>query len=140
MTAKTDPRRRPLLAKIHLGKKELGWDDATYRAVLARVTGAGSAADLSVPKLSAMVDEMKRLGWKPKKAGGRKLSSKPHVRKIFALWGDMSRRGAVKEPTVKGLKSFVKRMTGVDDPEWLDAAQGQVVIEALKAWSVREVG
>lgn len=31
-----DPKRKPLLGKLHLAKKQLGLDDATYRAILAR--------------------------------------------------------------------------------------------------------
>ncbi len=38
--------RRDLLAQIHIAKKQVGLDDGTYRAVLERVAGRSSAADL----------------------------------------------------------------------------------------------
>jgi hypothetical protein len=37
------------------------------------------------------------------------------------------------------LLAFVKRQTGVDNPEWLDGAQANKVIEGLKAWHARLV-
>lgn len=35
--------RSPLLAKIHIARKDLGLDEDTYRAVLIRITGKRSA-------------------------------------------------------------------------------------------------
>lgn len=34
--------KRTLIAKIHIAKKDLAMDDATYRDVLVRVTGKDS--------------------------------------------------------------------------------------------------
>lgn len=58
--------KKPMLAKVHIAKKELGLDDGTYRDVLRRVTGKTSAADLSKEKLEAVLAEFVRLGWTPK--------------------------------------------------------------------------
>ena len=41
--------RRALIAKIKIAQKELGLDDATYRAVLERVTGKRSCTECSIP-------------------------------------------------------------------------------------------
>lgn len=43
--------RRALIAKIKIAQKELGLDDDTYRAVLERVTGKRSCADMDVSEL-----------------------------------------------------------------------------------------
>ena len=57
------------------------------------------------------------------------------MRKVYAIWGSM--RELVDDPSVTALRAFVKRQTGVDQPEWLDGEQGNLVIEGLKAWRRR---
>ena len=47
--------RNKLLARLHCIKKEHGWDDETYRAILEARTGKRSAADLSSPALARAV-------------------------------------------------------------------------------------
>ena len=141
------PYRNPMLAKVHIAKKELGLDDATYRAVLQRITGKTSSAGLKDHQLDAVLTEFKRLGWSAKTASGhRKKSDKPHVRKVFAVWSDMCRASIPDNPTRAGLIAFVQRMTrteqrpgGLSDPEWLSPEQANVVVEALKAWRTREL-
>lgn len=141
--------RNPMLAKVHIAKKELGLDDATYRAVLERVTGKTSSAGLKDNQLDAVLTEFKRLGWTPKKAGAaphRPASDKPHVRKVFAIWADMCRQNIPVINNRTGLVAFVQRMTkteqrpgGLSDPEWLSPEQANVVVEGLKAWRAREL-
>lgn len=53
--------RRSLLAKIHIAKKQLGLDDAVYRALLARF-GVVSSKDLSMKGLAQLVDHMAQKG------------------------------------------------------------------------------
>jgi len=134
---------RPLLAKVHIAKKELGLDDETYRELVQRVTGHSSAGECNEPQLSRLVAELRRLGWSPKPKGAKPKSRSPRVRKIWALWGQMCRDGLVR---VEGdgraaqrsaLRAFVQRMTGVADPEWLAPPQASSVIEGLKAWQKR---
>jgi hypothetical protein len=136
MSASPDfPDRKAMLAKVHLAKKELGLDDGTYRIVVARITGKDSAGACRRPQLVDLLAEFKRLGW-----GGappRKTSDKPYVRKVFALWRSFCESGLARTPTPAGLKAFVKRMSGVDDPEWLDPRQAGLVIEGLKAMIAR---
>lgn len=124
-----------LLAKIHIGKKELGLADAEYRGLLQRIGKVASARDLSENAAVAVIEEFKRLGWKPatNPAGTRAKSAKPHVRKIFALWADAARRRLLKDDSRAALVAFVERQTGVAQPDWLTAAQANSVTEALKA-------
>jgi phage gp16-like protein len=124
--------RRPLIARVHMARKELALSEDSYRAVLARITGRHSAADLTVPQLLAVITEFERLGLRPR----RVRSDKPHVRKIYALWGAM--RPHLTDPSRTALRAFVARQTGVGDPEWLTAAQAARVTEALKSWRRRE--
>lgn len=63
--AKVD-KKRTLIAKIHIAKKDLGLDDGSYRDVLGRVTGKNSSKNMTVNELEAVINEFKRYGWKPK--------------------------------------------------------------------------
>lgn len=84
------------------------------------------------------------MGWSPKPTRGksdgqrhRPASGKAHVRKVFAIWGDMCKANIPAIANRAGLLVFVQRMTGIDDPEWITPEQAQVVTEALKSWRVR---
>lgn len=141
------------LAKIHIAQKELGLDDATYRAVLVRCTGQSSSAKMTGPQRDAVVKEFIRLGWKPrptkfannemhyatdKRAKAktnrwRAPSENPMHRKIWALGKELDIRGYWKSEWKEGLRKFVKKETGVDDIDWLETKQASNVIEALKS-------
>ncbi|STZ83109.1 phage associated protein [Bergeriella denitrificans] len=62
------------------------------------------------------------------------------VKKIRALWLELHRLGAVRNPSELALAKFVKRMTGVDYQGWLDVDNASKVIEHLKKWVLRVVG
>lgn len=124
--------RDPALAKIHMGKKALGLEDADYRALLARVAGVDSAARLDAGGKARVLAEFARLGWKPSLKDKPKISDKPGVRLVFGLWSELGRMGVVGGGR-GGLYAFVKRQTGVDNPEWLKAGDLNKVIEGLKA-------
>jgi hypothetical protein len=137
--------RNPMLAKVHIAKKELGLDDATYRAVLARVTGKTSAGDCSEAQLRAVLDHFKSEGFKarskaPKRAGSRPLAASPHAGKIRALWLALYNLGVIEHASEAALASFVERQTKVAALQWLTPAQAYKVIEALKSWSTRAAG
>lgn len=124
---------RPALAAIHIARKELGLTEDEYRAVLVRVTGKSSSAVMSDAERGRVLEEFKRLGWKGRGERRRPPSRDPQVRKVFALWGALARAGTVRNGSRAALRAFVKRMTGVEDPEWLEPDQAGTVIEALKA-------
>lgn len=136
---------RQLLAKIHIAKKKLGLDDATYRAVLERVTGKTSSAGLPDRQLIAVVEEFKRLGFNdrlraPKRAGSRPLATSAHAGKIRALWVALYNLGLVVDPAESALSAFVERQTKVSALQWLRPDQAFAVIEALKKWAERKAG
>lgn len=92
--------RRSLLAKVHLAKKALGLDDETYRALLSRVTSKDSAADCTVPQLTAVVMEMRKKGWNPPEKPQKAKPSKgkaPLMGKITALLAEAKRPDAYAE-------------------------------------------
>ena len=131
---------RALLAKVHIARKDLGLDEELYRDILQRVTGQRTAGGLSEHKLVELLGEFRRLGWSSHKEddAARPKSDKPHVRKVWALWGDICRSGFARDPSRAALRSFVERMTDVKDPEWLGPEDAIKVVEALKAWKARE--
>jgi len=126
--------RNPLLAKIHIARKELAIPEEQYRALLVRITGQNSASVLRDAQLQAVLDEFRRFGWAP--ANTFKRSDKKHVRLVFALWTELGRLGAV-DATRPALRAFVERQAGVADPEFLTAQEAYKVTEALKSWIER---
>ena len=121
------------LAKIHIAKKDLGLDEATYRSLLLRMTGKDSAGLISEHQRETVLIELRRLGWKPKSGGKRRpTSSKPYVRLMYAIARNIDKAGYWKLPYKDALRAFVKAETGIDNPEWLTFEQASPVIEALK--------
>ena len=139
--AGTDPgRRRSLLAALHAGKRELGLDEDTYHLMLEMVTGKDSAALMTIPEITRVLDHMRGRGWQGGKSGGGaawRPSSKGHVRKVWALWAALRHEGIIRQGGRAACRAFVKRMTGCSDPEWLTPEEATVVIEALKAMQRR---
>ncbi|MDR3437161.1 regulatory protein GemA [Telmatospirillum sp.] len=140
MSTVTDPHRKALSAKIHVAKKQLGLDEVTYRAMVERVTGKSSTKDAVTSKLIDLVKELEAKGFR--NTSTFHPSSKPDVRKIYALWGELKRLDALDNPTKAALRAFCARMaatgTATTDPEFLTPAQCRQVIEGLKAWVDRK--
>lgn len=145
MTA-TKPRtagRNARLAKVHIAVKDLGLDDATYRALLARLfNGKTSSKDLSEAQLDALLEHFKSLGFKParsqpRRAGNRKMASGEVPRKLRALWLSLYHLGAVRDPREEALAAYVKRTTGVEALQWLDVQSGSNAVEGLKKMAER---
>ena len=143
-----DPRRRAMIGKVKIAQKELGLDDATYRAVLQRIAGRSSAADCSEAELGRVLDEFKAKGWKPAAPGADRKSragvapapkAADHAMagKARALWISLHQLGVVRDASERALESFAARQLGVDRLQWADQAQGFRLIEALKAMAER---
>jgi len=124
------------LAMVHIAKKQLGLVDENYRAILVRLTGKDSSRDCSTEDLDRVLGEFKRLGWAPK-AKPNAYSDRPYVRKIYALWNEAGRCGAVENASRDALRAFTARQTGKAAPEFLTPAQANSVSEALKAMIAR---
>lgn len=132
------------VAIINIAKGQLGLDDTTYRALLQRVTGVASLRIMTERQKIAVLEEMKRQGFKVK-VGGKKLpaSVKPYVRMIYALWSKCYRLGVIEDASRPALRAFCKRFVAhginnaVVDPDMLSYQQAEPIIEALKRMEAR---
>jgi phage gp16-like protein len=139
-----DPRTNDLAA-IHIAKKELRLDDDTYRDLVRRFTGgrADSAARMSAAERRSLLAQFGKLGFvnqaKPQRAW--KPARKPQARLVWALWKELGDLGALDNPAREACRAFCAKTAGIEaatDPDFLDAAQLNKVIEGLKAWLARE--
>lgn len=119
------------LAKIHIAKAQLGLDDDTYRAILARVAGVRSAKELGPRQVGALLAEFQRLGWQPAapKRAGRKVPKPAQERgklvgKIEALLAEAGRPWAYAD-------AMAQKMFGVERVEWCDSDQLGRLVAAL---------
>lgn len=135
MNAAREPRHRELAA-IHIAKKQLGLDDATYRDMLWTVGRVRSAKDLDHAGRQAVIEHLRRRGFarvdaKPEapRDHGRKpvvpADRQALVNKLEALLADAARPWNY-------VRAMAKRMFKVDQLEWATAAQLQSLVAALE--------
>lgn len=129
-------RRRAMLAKIHLAKKDLGLDEDTYRLMLREIGAVDSAADLDMVGLARVLDHMHRPGLQSPGSPSRKTPSRypgrPNppadrvamIGKIEALLADAKQPWAYAD-------AIAKRMCAVDKVAWATPEQLRKVISAL---------
>lgn len=137
--------RKSLLAKVHMGAKDLGLDDDTRRDLLERVTGHRSAGDCDDAALVSVLNEYRRQGWKPatpQQQMARNITrhaqaNHPVAKKARALWISLHQLGVVRDPSEKALEAFGKRQLKVDRLHWADQAQAEPLIRALKTMAQR---
>ena len=131
-------RRRAMLAKVHIARKDLGLDDDDYRQILADETGKTSAADLSAEQLDAVLARFQARGWKPvQKRPAGKPAQHPMAKKARALWISLYQLGEVRDPSEKALESFAKRQLQCERLVWARQYDGYRLIEALKKMAER---
>lgn len=141
-TAPADPKRLRYIKLIHVARREMRMDDETYRLMLsgmAGLDGATSTADLSVPNLQRVLEQLKQRGFKPRpnKIGTRPRANDEQSKKIRSLWLELHDLGAVRDSSEEALANFVKSMTKVSALQWLNVTQASRVIENLKQWQHR---
>lgn len=136
------------MAIINIAKVQLGLDDDIYRALLAQVTGETSLRAMTEHQRIAVVEEMKRRGFRVVTKGGRKLpaATKPYIRLIHALWASCTRLGVIDDGSRAALRGFVTKemkrrgVTPVSDPDFLSFEQATPIIETLKVMERRGKG
>ena len=138
--------RQAELRKIHLAKKQLCLDDEAYRMMIERITKGrtDSSANMTEAERRALLDEFARKGFNSAPPRAREddwIRIDPnhpgaqHLKKLLACAYELERVGAVKaNSTGRWLQKFVRKITGVERLQWLDATDANKVIEALKGW------
>jgi hypothetical protein len=88
-----------------------------------------------------VLDELKRLGFKPTSKGSRKGIEGKYAPKLQALWIAGYNLGLIRNRDDAALLAFVKRQTGIDHTRFLryhdDANKA---IAALQGWLARDGG
>mgnify|MGYP000571888614 CR=1 FL=1 len=128
--------RKILIAKIHIAKVQLGFDDVVYRDFLQAQAAKESCSQMSLAELEKVLDAFKKRGFKEKRKrkkyddlGKRPGMATPgQLRKIEVLWAEVT---FARNPE-RALRRFVFKMTGVQDLRWLTGKQANQVIEVLK--------
>ena len=117
-----------LIKAIHAGKRSLGMDNETYRAMLINLTGRESCSGMTADELKKVLAHLRQVGFAPKPPS-------PQERKIRALWLLLHEAGQVKDASFKAIRGYIRRMLRHDSP----AASNELaqVIETLKAWCRR---
>lgn len=136
-----DQRRRALLAKVHIAKKQLGLDEDDYRAVIFQYCGSMSAADATEEQLAKVVQHFGQRGFRTSAKGvpGRRAPAvdTPSARKARALWISLHHLGAVRNPSEQALEAFACRQLKCEQWRWSDQSLAYRLIEALKAMAKR---
>ena len=125
-------RRRRELARIHIARRDLGMDDAAYRAMLISVVQTDSARNLDEEGRRRVLEHLQSRGWRPKP---RRDSARPRnlqaqdsrgrmLRKIEAFLAEADRPWTYAQ-------SILKRQGGPDRLEWAVPGQLAGVIAAL---------
>lgn len=137
--------RASKIRMIQVAKRELDLSDDAYREAVGRaVKGKSSCSDCTTLQLDRVIDELKRLGFKPRKPAAAKpkperrpLDTSDEGSKARAVWLLLAEIGAVRDPSEAALNAYVRRQAGVDDLSWVQDMLP--VIEGLKAWAARKL-
>jgi phage gp16-like protein len=141
--------RKRMLAKIHIAKKQLGWEDDFYRQALQDVAGVDSSAKLDVRGFKLFLDYLYRCGFRDGAPKDKSLSPrtsdkaiKTRKDKAVALWIELAKAGLVRDRSHEALGNFARRFMGkktivLPGTDPLDAASPYElgkVITALENW------
>lgn len=122
---------------IQVMRRDLDLDEATYRAVLVRVTGKDSLRAMTPDEQNRVAADLRSKG------GDKRKSTLPgsYGPKLQALWLSGWNLGLIRNPADAALLAFVKGQTGIDHTRFLrNAADARKAVEALKAWLARAGG
>lgn len=134
MTSNAGDKRRRELAIIHVAKKQLGLDDATYRDVLWTVGRVTSSADLDDYGRGRVIKHLQSRGFKKIKGksdkrytghpGGVGVDREKLVGKVEALLADMSLPWSYAD-------GVANRMYGIEKVRFCSPTQLRSLIAAL---------
>lgn len=131
--------RKSMIAKIHIAKTQMKLDEATYRATLLSITGYESCRELSLVQLRQVLDEFRRLGFKPTNPKGKNYGIKPRVphskqalmNKIEAILTDLGLAWSYAD-------SMARTMFDIDKVEWLGEKDLYKLTQAIAVYQARK--
>lgn len=130
-----DQRRRSQLAAIHVLANLLHMDRPTYEAVLTRIAGVASAADLDAAGRHAVLDELHRLNGEDIRQrypeidqAGRPVAPRAELRAMLGKIEVLLAKHGRGWPYAHGIAA---KMFGTARLEWLKPAQLHKVTAAL---------
>jgi phage gp16-like protein len=129
------------LALIHVARKQLGMEEADYRALLMRVAGVDSAEALDRRGIATVLTEFERLGFvktprkdAPKGAGTGTDLNRPSKAQWWLL-GDLARKAGYAGFDDPRFIHWQKARSGVEHPVMLDQAGLNKLVSALRNWT-----
>lgn len=131
------PITKRLIGVIKTGQSLLGWDDATYRSVLVRLTGKSSSTKCSIRELEDVKEYMHSKGFprQAPKGKGRRPKVANRRKAILAKIEALLAEGGLSWAYAEGIASH---MYGQKVLEWLDDEQLNAVMIALIQRARRE--
>ncbi|QGH08715.1 DUF1018 domain-containing protein [Salmonella enterica subsp. enterica serovar Muenchen] len=124
------PVSKRLISAIHAGQSFLGWDDATYRGVLYRLTGKRSSTACSIRELEDVKEFMHSKGFprKAPKGKGRRPNVANRRKALLSKIEALLAEGGLSWAYAEGIASHMYRQHVI---EWLDDEQLHGVMVAL---------
>jgi hypothetical protein len=131
-------------AAIKIAQKQLGLDDATYRAKLMNIVGKQSTTQMTESERQQVLTVFRNDGFVPAvrtpgRQGKAALSGK-YLPKMRALWIALYNLGVVDDRRDSALEAFAlgRQVKGLSDVRFIHhSADGEKVIEGLKAQMTR---
>ncbi len=140
-----------LMRATHAACRAAGIDETVRHDLQLRITGKASMRDMGAGDLGRLLDEVNRLSGFDTRGGNNRSGPRRHplapradLRLIHALWGELGRKGALRQPGRAGLNAFIRRRFAghwsyvpIDVDALTDPACITDVIRALRAMLAR---
>lgn len=133
------------IVKIHALKKNLGWDEMTYREFLStQFAGRTSSKQLNANEAALLIGLMEHMvgrsgAWKPNekkyddlKDRGALMATPKQLRLIEALWAGVSRTTGEKDRG-QALNKLLNNKFGIGDIKWIKRSEVNKIVKMLKA-------
>lgn len=140
--------KQKLMAKVHILKKQAGFDDYVYREKLKLLTGKTSSKDLSVKELLKVINSFQNKAPNVKIQKSNKFvfveTECERLKKIFKLWKELGEKERIRDSSNNGLNNFMLARFNceyhqINSTNPKNNTVKDQIIEALKNWLNREV-